>query len=74
MKKVLEAGAFGGGVGTSKTRGRVCRNSHFAKDALTHGGYLTGLCVSRESWLGTGHQWSVGTKAALHYLQLGETA
>ena len=65
MKKVLEAGAF---------RGRVGRNSHFAKGALTHGGYLIGLCVSRESWLGTGHQWSVGTTAALHYLRLGETA
>ena len=27
--------------------------------------------MRRESWLGAGHQWSVGTMAALHYFHWG---
>ena len=32
-------------MGTSKTRGRVGRDSHFAKGARTHGRHLVSVCV-----------------------------
>lgn len=62
---------LGGGVGTSKTRGRVGRNSHFAKGARTHGRHLVSVCVGIHGLgLNICGQWEPWQHC--HYFQLGE--